>query len=301
MPLSAMAAVSFPSIFKELPMRAPLILAVILAFGLAACNNNQPPPPPPPPPEGPPPVAADVTAIRGQMSIDGLTELPRGLQLRLRLLDMSDPSVVPPVVAERVEPAPGSLPYRYALPFDPAAIEEGGRYVVEAALLSDEFVMYGTPVPVPALTNGRSRAIDLRLTRGGAAEPVVAPADALAGKFESLERAIGGMTRISGERIEGNATIGWDAFVDDSGVRFAREVVDYGAAGTASFRYAYRDGEPWVVAREQGGTLTMVGWGDDGSVLLNRSGEENGAIDTAGVERLHKMSADLHRIASRQR
>jgi uncharacterized lipoprotein YbaY len=282
-------------------MRAPMILAVTLAFGLAACNNQSPPPAAPPPPAGPAPVAEDATAIRGQMTIDGLTELPRGLQLRLRLLDMSDPSVVPPVVAERVEPAPGSLPYRFALPFDPAAIDDSGRYVVEAALLSDQFVMYGTPQPVPALTNGADRNINLRLTRGGAAAPVVAPAEALRSEFEALERSIGAMTRISGERIDGNTTIGWDAFVDGDDVRFAREVVDYGSAGTASFRYAYRGGQPWVVAREQGGTLTLLGWGEDGGILLNRTGEENGGVDAAEAEKLHKMAADVHRIASRQK
>src|SRR5690606_15290261 len=124
-------------------------LAVSLAAALAACDRQQPPPAPAPQSAAntiptPDPVAADATALRGQLTIAGLSELPRGLQLRLRLLDMTDPSVVPPVVAERSEPAPSGLPHRFALPYDPAAINPDGRYVLEAALLADQFVMYGT-------------------------------------------------------------------------------------------------------------------------------------------------------------
>jgi uncharacterized lipoprotein YbaY len=285
-------------------MRAPLILVLSLAaLGLVGCNQQQPPPPVQRAPAfvGPEPVAADATAIRGQLAIEGVTDLPRGLKLRLRLLDMSDPSVVPPVAAERIEPAPSSLPYRFALPYDPAAIDDNGRYVVEAALLADDFVMYGTPVPTPVLTQGATAQVDIALTRGGTMAQDTSPADVLLGEFQALESSIGGMTRLSGERIDGNTTIGWDAFADASGVRFAREIIDYGDAGTATFRFAYRNGEPWVIAREQRGTLTLIGWGDDGSVVLNRIGENNGAADAAEIGRLRALAEELHALAARQR
>jgi putative lipoprotein len=284
-------------------MRAPLFIALSLALGLTACNQQQQPPAPREQAQqiaGPAPVPADAPAVRGQINIAGLTDLPRGLQLRLRLLDMSDPAAVPPVVAERIEPAPGSLPYTFALPYDPAAIAAEGRYVVEAALLADQFVMYGTPIPTPVLTNGGGDRINVELTRGGTVAQDVSPADVLLAEFEALEASIGGMRRLTGERIEGDTTRGWDAFADDAGVRFAREVVDYGEAGTAEFRFAYRNGEPWVIARQQRDTLTLVGWGDDGSLLLNRVGEANGGADEAEVTRLRGMAEELHKIASRQ-
>jgi uncharacterized lipoprotein YbaY len=283
-------------------MRAPLFIALSLVVGLSACNNPQPPTPREQTPQiaGPAPVPADAPAVRGQLTIAGLTDLPRGLQLRMRLLDMSDPSVVPPVVAERLEPAPSSLPYTFALPYDPAAIVPDGRYVVEAALLADQFVMYGTPIPSPVLTNGGSDRISVELTRGGSVAQDVSPADVLLAEFEALEASIGGMTRLTGERIEGDTTRGWDAFADGSGVRFAREVVDYGDAGTAEFRFAYRNGEPWVIARQQRDTLTLVGWGDDGGLLLNRVGEGNGGADEAEVTRLRGMAAELYTLAARR-
>jgi putative lipoprotein len=284
-------------------MRAPLLFITLsLVVGLTACNQQQPPAPRQQTPQiaGPPPVPADAPAVRGQISIGGLTDLPRGLQLRMRLLDMSDPSQVPPVLAERLEPAPPSLPYTFALPYDPAAIAPDGRYVVEAALLADQFVMYGTPIPPAVLTNGSGDRINVELTRGGSVAQDVSPADVLRAEFEALEASIGGMTRLTGERIDGNTTRGWDAFADASGVRFAREVVDYGDAGTAEFRFAYRNGEPWVIARQQGNTLTLVGWGDDGGLLLNRVGENNGGAEEAEVTRLRGMAAELHKLASQQ-
>lgn len=283
------------------PMFAPLILALAFAGGLTACNNQQPPPPPPPAPVGPAPVPADATAVRGQLAIEGLTDLPRGLNLRLRLLDMSDPSIVPPVVAERVEPAPASLPHQYALPYDTAAINPEGRYVIEATLLADQFVMYGTPTPLPVLTQGAGAAADLVLARGGSAAPDVAPADQLRREFESLESSIGGMTRTAGDRIDDKLTVGWDAFSDADGVRFARETVDAGDAGKTAYRYAYRNGEPWVIAAEKNGTLTLVGWGEDGNVLLNKVGENNGGADEAEIARLRARAVELHGIASKKR
>ncbi len=285
-------------------MRAPLILALAVAVSLSACNNAAPPPPPPKAqvPAGPPPVPADATALRGKLNIAGLNDLPKGLQLHLRLLDMTDPSIVPPVVAERREPAPTSLPADYALPFDSAKINEEGRYVLEATLTADEFVMYSTPAPMPVLTQGGAPAtakIPLELSRGGpVAAPDMAPADVLKGEFERLEGSIGGMRRLTGQRIENNVTVGWDAFADASGVRFVREVIDFGDAGTGSFRYAFRDGKPWVIAREQGGKLTLVGWNDEGTLLLNRVGENNGGADEADVRKLREMAEAAHKIAA---
>ena len=122
----------------------------------------------------------------------------------------------------------------------------------------------------------------------------LAPADVLKNDFEALENSIGGMTRLTGSRIENNVTVGWDAFAQDGAVRFVREAIDYGDAGTASFRYAYKDGKPWVIAREQGGTVTLVGWSADGSLLLNRVGENNGGTSEAEVAKLRKMAEDAY-------
>ncbi|MCK7593648.1 YbaY family lipoprotein [Pseudomarimonas salicorniae] len=285
-------------------MRAPLFIA-LSAVLLAACGQQgsqqeqqarreqaqQGP-------TAPPPVPASATAIRGTLNINGLSQLPPGLQLRLRVLDRTDPSIVPPVVAERVEPAPASVPYNYALPYDPATINPDGRYVVDGALVAGEAVLYGTPNSIWVLTQGEDANADIGLERGGGLPPPdMAPADLLRQEFDRLERSIGGMKRISGERIENDITVGWDAFADSSGIRFARQAIDYDKGGVVSFRFAYKDGQPWILAREQGGVVQMVGWAADGTLALN-SDTNDKALDENEVASLKAMAASVYSEAA---
>lgn len=254
---------------------------------------------------GPPPVAADAVAVRGTVTIDGLAALPPKLlpqiKLRLRLLDMSDPSVVPPVVAERLEPAPARLPYSYALPYAAADINPEGRYAFEAALVSGADVLYGTPEPVAVLTQGAGAQANVALARGGGLPaPDIAPADLIRQDFAKVERSIGGMRKISGESIDETTTRAWDAFLDSSGVRFARQVVDYEKGGVISYRFAYRGDEPWVIARDRGGAVLMIGWGKDGSLQLNRDSNDREASESEIAE-LREMAIALHREASAKR
>ncbi|MGQ0799176.1 MAG: YbaY family lipoprotein [Pseudomarimonas sp.] len=242
-----------------------------------------------------PPVPASAPAIRGEISIDGLTTLPPKLELRMRLLDMTDPSVAPPVVAERTEPAPATLPYSYALPFQPATVVDARRYVVEASLLAGGALLYGTPAPVAVLTQGSNRQAKLLLTRGSVSAADTAPAELIKQEFDALEAAIGGMERLTGERINDKTTIGWDGFAEGDDVRFARENVDYGDAGSATLRYGYKGGSPWVVAREQKGVLSLVGWGPDSEVILNRHAEGE-QLDDAAIADLRIQAERLYAI-----
>jgi len=282
-------------------MRALLCIASIALLTLAGCKQ---PPPPPSAAElaeaarlanAPPPVAANVPALRGAVSIVGTTTLPPTLDLRLRLLDMSDPSIAPPVVAERIEPAPKTLPYSYALPYEPSKIGADRTYVIEASLLAGGAMLYGTPAPTAVLSNGAGNQADLVLARGGFSAAESAPADLLKVAFEALEGSIGGMERLTGERINDDVTIGWDGFAAAGDVRFARENVDYGDAGSASLRYGYKDGKPWVIAREQKGVTSLLGWGDDGAVVLNRHGD-GGQLDEAAIDDLRSQAERLYGI-----
>lgn len=288
-------------------MRAPIYLALSAVFALTGCGQQSGPAQPAQPaaatqgPAAPAAVPASAVAIRGSLSIDGLSQLPRTLQLRLRLLDMSDPSIVPPVVAERIEPAPGILPYTYALPYTESAINPDGKYVIEATLVTGDVVLYGTPAPVAVLTQGASGRADIAMARGGGLPaPNIAPADLLKQDFDKLERSIGGMKRFNGERIENDITVGWDAFADSSGIRFARQVIDYDKQGTVSFKFAYKDGKPWVLVREQRGVSAYIGWGPDGSLLLNRDNNDK-QMDEAKIGELRAMAEALYSEAAAKR
>lgn len=239
------------------------------------------------------------TAISGELSVDGLNELPSGFQLSVRLLDLSDPSQVPPVVAELAQPAPSILPHRFSLPYDATRIVEGGRYGVLAALTVEGLPLYSSPAPQPVLTEGNGDRVSLNLVRGGAqADTQIAPTEKLKQDFAALERAIGGLSRIAGERITDDVTVGWDAFKAEGKVRFAREQVDFGDAGTASLKYAFQGGNPWVIVREQRGRITWLGWNEAGELILNEG--PNGPIEVAEAERLRAGAAEVMTLAQRQ-
>ncbi|SDD83634.1 YbaY family lipoprotein [Aquimonas voraii] len=232
------------------------------------------------------------TAISGELIVEGLNELPPGFELSVRLLDLSDPSQVPPVVAEVSGPAPSILPHRFSLPYDASKIVEGGRYGVLAALVVQGVPLYSSAAPAPVLTEGNGSSVSLSLVRGGAqADTQIAPTEKMKQDFAALERSIGGLKRIAGERITDDVTVGWDAFLSDAGVRFAREQVDFGDAGTASLKYAFKDGSPWVIVREQRGRTTWLGWNEAGELMLNEG--PDGPIDAAEAERLRAGAAEV--------
>jgi putative lipoprotein len=288
-------------------MHAKTVSIAIISALLAACGGSEAPPAPQagqaqsaaPAQQPQPPVPKYDTAIHGDLRVAGLTELPQGFQLNVRLLDVSDPSQVPPVVAEITQPAPTLLPYRFALPYDASKISEAGKYAVLAALVIENVPLYSSPSPTPVLTQGNGTNIGIELVRGGAqADTQIAPTEKMKQDFEALERSIGGFKRIAGERINEDVTVGWDAFIASGQVRFAREQIDFGDAGSASFKYAYQDGTPWVVVREQRDRKTWLGWNAAGELILNEG--DSGAVEAAEAERLREQAAALFQVASQR-
>lgn len=289
-------------------MHRKLISLAVVAALLSGCGASETPPAQAPaqassasaPAAAPAPAPAAApqfaTAISGELMVEGLNELPPGFELSVRLLDLSDPSQVPPVVAELLGPAPSILPHRFSLPYDATKIVETGRYGVLAALVVQGVPLYSSPAPAPVLTEGNGTSVSLSLVRGGAqADTQIAPTEKMKQDFGSLERSIGGLKRITGERITDDVTVGWDAFLSDAGVRFAREQVDFGDAGTASLKYAFKDGRPWVVVREQRGRTTWLGWNEAGELMLNEG--PDGPIDAAEAERLRAGAAEVAALA----
>lgn len=282
-----------------------LIPAALVVALLAACGQQESAAPAAPAqPQAPAAAAAPAapqyaTAVKGDITVAGLTELPAGLQLNLRLLDVSDPSQVPPVVAEVTAPAPTALPNRFALPYDASKIKPDGRYAVLAALLVEGHPLYSSPTPTPVLTEGNGDNIAIELVRGGAqADTQIAPTEKMKQDFAALERAIGGFQRVAGERMNDDVTVGWDAFIASGQVRFAREQVDFGDAGTAAFKYAFQGGKPWVVVRVQRDRTTWLGWNEAGELILNEG--DVGAVEAEEAERLRAQAAEVMSLAAKR-
>lgn len=240
-------------------------------------------------------------AVTGTASIDSLTTLPPGLSLVTRLLDTTDAANLPVVVAESTQPAPNILPLSFAIGYDPAAISQDRKYGVQVAVQAETLVLYGTSSPIPVLTEGApSKGLTAALVRGGQPAADVPPAEQAKNDFTALADNIGALRRIQGERLEADVAVGWDAFVEDSGqIRMAREQVDFGDAGSAQFRYAYKGGKPWVVERVQRNVTTLVGWNESGDLVLNEMGGNE--ADEADVTMLFTRAQSLYGQAAAKR
>lgn len=267
-------------------------LALTLALAVSACGQQAEPSgaaEAPQPQQPPQPQVVSGPAVTGTISVPGLTQLPEGLQLNLKLLDLSDPTVTPPVIAETTAAAPRRLPHPFALGYPAERVHGQGRYGLEVALQASGATLYGTPEPILVLGAAPGSDVSAILVRGGQSRAGVDPGAQTRADFELLESKLGSMRRVTGERLDEDVAVGWDAFVDDTGVRVARENVELVGGGTAAYRYGYRDGRPWVLVRDSGGVTTWLGWNPEGDVVLNQRGAD-GSIDEEEAQRLYERA-----------
>jgi uncharacterized lipoprotein YbaY len=274
---------------------------------LSSCGRDNPASQPaattgPAPRETPATTPVAGPKISGSIMVDGVSQLPGGIQLGVKLLDVTDPAAVPVLVSERVTAAPRLLPSGFEVGYDPTAIDPSHRYVVEVSLQSDGIVLYGTPAPTPVLTEGAADSgFSLTLVQGGKPVATVSPPDQLRSDFQALEAHLGALRRITGERLDEAVAIGWDAFVDNASgqVLMAREQVEVAEAGTTAYRFAYKGGQPWWVERKQGGTTTRLGWTSAGELILNEKGNDSASEEE--IEQLRQRALALYSTAAARR
>lgn len=290
-------------------MRKLALLPLSVALALSACGGD--PPTSAPAGDARPSAAPSETVaatpvtgpkVSGTLQVDGISTLPSGIQLGVKLLDVTDAASVPVVVAERVTAAPRILPSGFEIGYDAAKIDQARRYVVEVALQADGMVLFGAPEPTPVLTQGAAdKGHVLTLVQGGKAVSTVAPPEQLKLDFKALEANLGALRRITGERLDEAVAIGWDAFVDEGSgqVRMAREQVETAEGGSIAFRFAYQGGQPVVVERKQGGSTTLLGWTSDGQLILNEQG--GGQASEEEIARLKQRALDLYAQAAARR
>lgn len=255
-----------------------LLLSAVTCLALTACGGDQANAPQKGEAAADAAVAQVATrptgpAVTGTAMIDQLKTLPRGLSLVVKLVDVTNPAELPVVVAQSTQPASQILPLNVAQAYDPGKIDATHKYGLQVALMAETLVLYGTASPIPVLTEGApTKGLEIDLVRGGQPAVDVPPGEQAKADFAKLEENIGALRRIHGERLEEEIAVGWDAFVEDSGqIRMAREQVDFGDAGSAQYRYAYKGGKPWVVERVQGREKTMVSWNESGDLVLNEA------------------------------
>ena len=234
-----------------------------------------------------------LPAITGQINLAGINQLPKAeVNLELRLLDVTDPTQKPTTVEELIAPAPRRLPMDFRLPYHGEKIDQAKRYVIEAALNISGMRLYSTASPVPVLTNGHPATATLDLVSGGMTATTMSQSELAKGEFKSLESQLGGMTRVTGTRVEDDISVGWDAFKQDGVLRMAREQVNLDNEAEVSYRYAYKGGQPWYVVRERSGVTAQLAWDSEQRVILNEQGD-GGELDEAAVNALRARAAAL--------
>lgn len=291
---------------KDSLMRNYLSIALLASLTLAGCNRSEQVAPASTPNATTPAATAPnqaKDAITGVLRTrDGaLAELPAGAVVTVRLLDGTRSDAPPAEVLAKPVVSTGTLPMPYSLTFDPKTVERMATYLIDANITLNGQLLFLTPDRLPVLTQGAGNTMDIPLIQGLVVTAPVTEADDAKRLYADLEAQLGAMKRLTGDRIVGDITIGWDAFADRTGVRVVRENVDYGdAGGKASLKYAYRDGKLWVAVKEQGASKTMIVWDKFGNLLLREvtsDGETSEATDAVASE-LKRGSEEIYKIAA---
>lgn len=156
-------------------------------------------------------ASAQGAAITGTATYRERIALPPGAVLEVELLDISRADApAGRIAAARIE-VQGQVPIRFSLPFDPARIEQRGRYSVSARLLVRDQVAFRSDRVNPVLTGGAGREVEILLVR---ARPEASGDAGLVGPVWVAEDITG---RGVVDRLQSSITFGADGRAYGSG------------------------------------------------------------------------------------
>lgn len=279
-------------------MRSALT-TIFLTLVLAACGKSEPPAKQgagnAPPPTGP--------VVTGTVMADAPIGLAPGATLIVRLLDVTRADSDATVVAEQTFNVAG-LPAEFVLPYDKAEVNSIRSYAVDASVMDQGAVRFIAVNRVGALTQGKPGNVTVMMMQAMQAAAPKDPVAELNKEFAEFEARLGGLKRVTGERISGpegkEVAIGWDAFLDEDGVRMVREMISYPDGGRVNVRYAFKDGKPWVMVRESGGAKSRIGWDAEGAVVVSDRNGEPVEIDEAAAKAARREAREARSLVSAQ-
>ncbi|WP_161569297.1 YbaY family lipoprotein [Candidatus Oscillochloris fontis] len=102
----------------------------------------------------PNPVAAQsTTTLNGVIYLSGAESLPSSAIVTIQLADVTITNEPPVVITERIFSTSGAQsPFSFSLPYDPAQINGGRRYILQGNIRLAGQVIYRTSVAYPVLT-----------------------------------------------------------------------------------------------------------------------------------------------------
>lgn len=120
--------------------------------------------------------APDAAVVRGTATYRERIALPPDAILEVVLEDVSRADAPAEVVGSVIRENPGSPPFSFEIPYDPARVEERQTYAVRAAIRHDGRLMFTTDTFYPVLTRGSGTEVEILLRRVAApveqSEPV---------------------------------------------------------------------------------------------------------------------------------
>ncbi len=129
--------------------------------------------------------AEDV--VRGTAVYRERIALRPGAVLEVTLEDVSRMDVPAEVVGSTRIEDPGNPPFRFEIPYDPAAIDERHTYSVRARITADDTLLFTTDQVYPVLTRGAGQEVELLLRSvGGGARMVGAELEDTSWKLTHL-------------------------------------------------------------------------------------------------------------------
>ncbi|HWL70322.1 MAG TPA: YbaY family lipoprotein [Geminicoccus sp.] len=120
----------------------------------------------------------DLPTIDGTARSHGTAALPPGAVFDVYLEDVARADSLSGVVGVQEIDSVSRLPISFSLPYDPAKIDQSGRYAVRATVTVGDELLLTTNESYPVLTQGNGATVDLMLhpasTTGAAAAGAVA-------------------------------------------------------------------------------------------------------------------------------
>jgi YD repeat-containing protein len=287
-------------------MRFPIVFLAASALALAACGKSGQPA------QNPSAAGSSTTATQQAAVSDGpavtgtvLADAPRQLagnaMLNVRLLDVTRAEGDPIVVTQSQTPI-SAIPAEFSLPYNSADVNSIRSYALDVSVMENNQILFVSTGRPGVLTNGKPDRVDVMLAQAMVAAAPKDPVAEFNKEFADFEARIGGLKRKTGNRVIGpegkeTAAIGWDAFLDDSGVRMVRETVtDADGNNRSTRKFAFKDGKPWVGISDASGAEVKLGWDAEGNVVVaQRAGQpdESVASQSDALKREMRDAADF--------
>lgn len=239
--------------------------------------------------------------VSGTVSLREPAQLSANARLDIQIVDISSRSSAggETLATKTVMPA-NQFPQSFQLTFDPAQVQAGDLYVVQATLVDGDR-HYTMPIQAPVLTKGHPNTVTIALVAEQTAGEEVMVA------FTDVRAQLGAMKITRGTKLEKDASRGWQLFQQAGKTKFIRELVDYTSKGSTSTDYAYRDGKPWVVVQEtkssrdaKPSSIERASWDENGALVLKQrqAGDTTQVLDAAAAAELKKQAADILALAT---